>query len=157
MWMRNVDLSPLMRSFIGFDRLQDLVESALEGGNGDSYPPYNIERTGADAYRIVMAVAGFTPDELSVSQTRNALVITGAKKGEEGREYLYRGLPAREFQRRFELADFVRVTGAHVANGLLSIDLVRELPEEMRPRRIEIIDGGKPVEREAMPRLTQAA
>lgn len=154
--MRSIDLSPLMRSFIGFDRLQDLVESALETASADNFPPYDIERCGEDAYRIVMALAGFRPEELSVVQTRNQLIVKGAKKGGGDREYLYRGINARDFEQRFELADFVKVKGASFADGLLSVELVRELPEEMRPRRIEIADGMKAIE-DATPRRLKAA
>jgi len=136
-----LDFSPLFRSSIGFDRIFDLLESAGRVEPIESWPPYDIVKTGDDDYRITMAVAGFTEDELTVTQEPNLLVVRGAKPGEDQTQYLYRGIAARQFQRRFELADHVKVVGAALANGLLTIDLKRELPEEMRPRRIEIARG----------------
>ena len=138
--MQTFDFSPLFRSTVGFDRMMQLLEAASrldEAAAG--YPPYNIEKTGDDAYRITMAVAGFTKDDLSVEVRDNTLVISGKHREEadEG-DFLYRGIAGRSFQRTFQLADFVRVAGAHLTDGLLHIDLVREVPEEMRPRRIEI-------------------
>jgi molecular chaperone IbpA len=141
MWMRDFDFTPLMRSVIGFDRMKDLIESALEGAPVTQYPPYNIEKTGENAWRVTMAVAGFSPSELSVVQEHNELVVTGAKQGDDKAEYLYRGMGTRSFERRLELADFVDVKEARLADGLLVVDLVREVPEEMRPRRIEIASG----------------
>ena len=141
--MLEMNFAPLMRSTVGFDRVMDLMNDALrfERG-GENYPPYNIEKTGEDAYRVTLAVAGFTPDELSVVQEGNSLLIAGSKQGEDTGQYLHRGIAARKFQRHFELADFVKVTGASVQNGLLTIELVREIPEAMKPRRIEIATGG---------------
>ena len=136
-----LDFSPLFRSSIGFDRIFDLLESAGRVEPIESWPPYDIVKTSDDDYRITMAVAGFTEDELTVTQEPNLLVVRGAKPGEDQTQYLYRGIAARQFQRRFELADHVKVVGAALANGLLTIDLKRELPEEMRPRRIEIARG----------------
>lgn len=142
--MRELDFAPLYRSAIGFDRLMDLLQNTAQGELSDNYPPYNIEKTGEDSYRITMAVAGFTPEEISITAQQNLLLVAGAKPGEErDRLYLHRGIAARGFERRFELADFVKVTGANLENGLLSIDLTREVPEEMKPRRIEI-QGAKP-------------
>ena len=132
------DFSPLYRSSIGFDRVFDLLENASRTTTIDNWPPYDIARTGEDDYRITMAVAGFNRDELSMTQERNMLVVSGQKSGEDTGEYLHRGIAGRTFQRRFQLADHVRVTGARLENGLLTIDLKREIPEEMKPRRIEI-------------------
>ncbi|RLP26337.1 Hsp20 family protein [Mesorhizobium sp. YM1C-6-2] len=132
------DFSPLYRSSIGFDRVFELLENASRTTTIDNWPPYDIARTGEDDYRITMAVAGFSRDELSMTQERNMLVVSGQKSGEDIGEYLHRGVAGRTFQRRFQLADHVRVTGARLENGLLTIDLKREIPEEMKPRRIEI-------------------
>jgi molecular chaperone IbpA len=135
------DFSPLYRSSIGFDRVFDLLENASRATTIDNWPPYDIARTGDDDYRITMAVAGFSPDELSMTQEQNMLVVSGQKAGEDTGEYLHRGIAGRTFQRRFQLADHVKVSGAHLDNGLLTIDLKREIPEEMKPRRIEIGSG----------------
>ena len=143
--MRAFDVSPFARSSIGFDRLFDLLESATRADESElSYPPYNIEKLGEDCYRITMAVAGFDRDELSIVAHQNTLTVSGKKKGEENRQYLHRGLAARAFQRQFNLADHVKVTGAALENGLLSVDLVREVPEAMKPRKIEIGSGPAP-------------
>ncbi|MEK0083830.1 Hsp20 family protein [Benzoatithermus flavus] len=137
--MRTVfDFSPLFRSSIGFDRVFDLLENATRFQTTDSWPPYNIEKMGEDQYRIVMAVAGFAPDELNITVEPNLLVVSGEKKVDENVQYLHRGIAAGSFERRFELADFVQVKDASLDNGILTIQLVRELPEEMKPRRIEI-------------------
>ncbi|WP_119458713.1 Hsp20 family protein [Rhodospirillaceae bacterium SYSU D60014] len=136
------DFAPLYRSAIGFDRMMDLVQSTLQSEPSDNYPPYNIEKTGEDAYRITLAVAGFGLNELTLTQQQNTLLVGGQKASENGAEYLHQGIAARAFERRFSLADFVKVTGAQLENGLLSIDLVREVPEEMKPRRIAIGTGG---------------
>jgi molecular chaperone IbpA len=143
--MRAFDLSPFARSSIGFDRLFDLLETAARVDDGESsYPPYNIEKVGEDAYRITIAVAGFERDELQVVAQQNILAVSGRKKSEENRQYLHRGLAARAFQRQFNLADFVKVAGAGLENGLLTIELVREVPEAMKPRRVEIGAGAPP-------------
>jgi len=134
----SLDFSPLFRSSIGFDRIFDLLESASQSEASDNWPPYDIAKTGDDVYRITMAVAGFSESELTISHEPNLLVVSGAKPGEDRAQYLHRGIAGRAFKRRFELADHVKVTGAKLENGLLTIDLVRELPEEMKPRRIEI-------------------
>ena len=138
--MRNIhdDFSPLLRSSIGFDRLFDLLENAARVPSLDNWPPYNIAKTGEDRYRITMAVAGFSPEELDLTVQPNLLVVKGWKRGEEDAQYLHRGIAAGAFERRFELADYVTVTGASLANGLLTVELVREVPEEMKPRRIEV-------------------
>ena len=138
--MRHVDFSPLYRSTVGFDRLFTMLDSLAQPDNGQTYPPYNIERTGEDAYRISMAVAGFSESEISIEAHRNVLTVKGEKTEEqaEGAEFLHRGIAARAFERRFQLADHVEVVGAALKNGLLHIDLKRNIPEEMKPRRIEI-------------------
>ncbi|HEV2502011.1 MAG TPA: Hsp20 family protein [Mesorhizobium sp.] len=139
--MRHVDFSPLYRSTVGFDRLFTMLDSLAQPEGGQSYPPYNIERTGEDSYRISMAVAGFSDDEISIEAHRNVLTIKGERKEEangEGSEVLYRGIAARSFERRFQLADHVDVVGAALKNGLLHIDLKRNIPEELKPRKIAI-------------------
>ncbi|HHQ4647584.1 MAG: Hsp20 family protein [Aeromonas popoffii] len=135
--MRSIDFSPLYRSAIGFDRLANLIESAASNGNA-GYPPYNIEQLGDSDYRISMAVAGFTQEELELSFQENLLTVKGNKQAETDRNYLYQGIAERGFERRFQLADYVRVKGADLKNGLLHIELVREVPEAMKPRKIEI-------------------
>jgi molecular chaperone IbpA len=135
--MRTYDFAPLWRSTIGFDRLFDLVETAHRAGE-DNYPPYNIERLGEDRYQISLAVAGFSPDEISITAEQNMVTIEGGKTDTIEREYLYRGISARPFKRHFNLADYVQVKSAAFDNGLLKIELVRELPEAMKPRRIAI-------------------
>ncbi|MEP1934073.1 MAG: Hsp20 family protein [Roseibium sp.] len=138
--MRHLDFSPLYRSTVGFDRLFSMLDTA--GSETPSYPPYNIERTGENAYRITMAVAGFTDEELSIEAKEHVLTIKGEKsEEEEDREIIYRGIASRTFERRFQIAEFVRVDGASLENGLLHVDLVRELPEAMKPRKIEISSG----------------
>jgi molecular chaperone IbpA len=135
--MRNYDFSPLWRSTIGFDRLFDLAESAQRAGE-DHYPPYNIERLGENRYQISLAVAGFSPEDISVTAEQNVVTIEGNRTEKSEREYLYRGISARAFKRQFSLADHVQVTSATFDNGLLKIELVREIPEAMKPRRIAI-------------------
>jgi len=137
--MRCFDFSPLSRSTIGFDRIFDLLDNASSLAQGDDgYPPYNIARHGENTYRIEIAVAGFAPEELTVTSRENTLIVTGRKAAEEGAEYLHHGIAGRAFERRFNLADYVQVASANLVNGLLSIDLVRELPEAMKPRKVEI-------------------
>ena len=138
--MRNFDLTPLYRASVGFDRLADVMDRALSSDvSAPTYPPYNIEKTAESAYRISIAVAGFTPEELSVEVKDNALHVSARKAAEEGeRTYLHRGIATRAFERRFALADHVRVSGATHEHGMLHIDLVRETPEALKPRRIEI-------------------
>ncbi|MEW9804992.1 Hsp20 family protein [Mesorhizobium marinum] len=139
-----IDFSPFYRSSIGFDRIFDQLENAARPQNGDNWPPYDIVKTGEEAYRIVLAVAGFAENELSITHERNLLVIEGTKADSDELQYLHHGLALRPFARRFELADHVRVTGAKLENGLLVIDFNREIPEEMKPRRIAInADAGK--------------
>lgn len=137
--MRTIDMTPLFRSSIGFDRVSRLIEAALADDAGTSYPPYNIEKTGEHAYRITMAVAGFSPENIDITALDDALVVTGkCKAPAEGARFLHRGIAGRSFERRFQLADHIRVTGASLENGLLHIELVREVPEEKKPRRITI-------------------
>lgn len=139
--MRHTDLTPLMRATVGFDRMMNLLDTATRVDEGTlSYPPYNIEKIGEDDYRIVMAVAGFGEDDLDVTVKENSLVITGKKEdaGNGGAKFLHRGIATRAFERRFDLADHIQVTGARVENGLLSIELTREIPEAMKPRSIKI-------------------
>jgi molecular chaperone IbpA len=139
MVMRNFDFSPLYRSTVGFDRLFNLLDASSRVEQLNNWPPYNIERLGEDQYRITMAVAGFSPEELTVTAQANALIVTGQKKGsEDGAQYLHRGIATRAFKQSFDLADHVMVTGANLDNGLLTIDLKREVPEALKPRRIEI-------------------
>jgi molecular chaperone IbpA len=134
----NLDFAPLYRSSIGFDRMFNLLESASRVQSIDNWPPYDIVKKGDDDYQITMAVAGFTDEELTLTYEPNLLVVEGRKAGEEEREYLHRGIAGRTFQRRFELADHVKVNGASLVNGLLTVDLKREIPEARKPRRIEI-------------------
>ena len=134
----NLDFSPFYRSSIGFDRIFNLLENASAPQSADNWPPYDIVKLGEDAYRIVIAVAGFGEDELSITHEPNLLMIDGAKAENAEMHYLHHGLALRPFARRFELADYVSVVGAKLENGLLIIDLKKEIPEEMKPRRIAI-------------------
>lgn len=138
--MRDFDLSPLYRSAIGFDRMANLIDNISRAEQGQStYPPYNIELTGEDTYRITMAVAGFTDDELNIEVKQNNLTVTGKKMTEKDkRQFLHQGIAARNFERRFQLADYVRVDNASMENGLLHVELVREVPDAMKPRKIAI-------------------
>jgi molecular chaperone IbpA len=138
--MRTFDLSPLYRATVGFDQIADLMDRVLATDVATpNYPPYNIEKLGDDAWRITVAVAGFSDAELSVELRENALVVAARKaEDDSARRYLHRGIATRAFERRFHLADHVRVTGATHADGMLHIDLAREVPEALRPRRIEI-------------------
>ena len=150
--MRSIDITPLYRQTVGFDRLFNLLDTVSQPET-PSYPPYNIERTGENAYRITMAVAGFGEGELNIEVREHALTVR-AEKGEDAgeTEFLHRGIAKRAFERRFQLADHVEVRGARLENGLLHIDLVREIPEAMKPRRIEIQaanDGAPRIEGEA--------
>ncbi len=141
--MRTIDFTPLYRSAVGFDRMANLLESAARTGEPGGWPPYNIETTGENAYRIEIAVAGFKPDELNIEVKENLLTVTGRRTAndETERTFLHRGLAERDFERRFQLADYVVVTEAGLNNGLLTVDLKRELPEALKPRRIEINTG----------------
>jgi molecular chaperone IbpA len=141
--MDGFDFAPLFRSTIGFDRLTQLIDAATHVDNGTlSYPPYNIEATGENAYRLTMAVAGFAAEDLDVTAKEAVLVVTGkARKDEDKAHYLHRGLARRAFERRFQLADHIQVAGANLDNGLLHVDLVRVVPEALKPRKIAIASG----------------
>ena len=140
--MDGFDRSPLFRSTIGFDRLMRLADNATRVDSASAYPPYNIEATGENAYRLTMAVAGFAPEDLDITVKENELLVNGkSKKDEDAAKYLHRGIARRAFERRFQLADHIKVAGASLANGLLHVDLVREIPEAMKPRKIEIAGG----------------
>ena len=142
--MRTFDFAPLYRSVVGFDRLADLLESAATETASTGYPPYNIERTAENEYRIEIAVAGFRPEELNVEVKENLLTVQGRKAAnDDQRRFLHRGLAERDFERRFQLADYVIINEAKLADGLLSISLKRELPEALKPRRIEIDTSGQ--------------
>ncbi len=156
--MRNFDFAPLYRATVGFDRIADLMDRALSADVGQpAYPPYNIEKTDENAYRISVAVAGFSADELTVEVKEGLLLVIARKSAEEpARTYLHRGIATRAFERRFTLADHLRVTGAANADGMLHIDLVREVPEALKPRRIEITrdaSNGATVEAKAVEEL----
>ena len=147
--MRQFDFAPLYRSTVGFDRLAQLMDS-VSGLDADGYPPYNIERLGDNEYRITMAVAGFDKDEFKIDVKESALVVSGEKKPDaKERVFLHRGIAARTFERRFQLADYVEVKGAEFKDGLLHVDLVRNLPERMKPRTIAIASGGDATQIEA--------
>lgn len=137
------DFAPLWRSGIGFDHLLDVLGQA-RNTDETKYPPYDIERTEEDAYRLTLALAGWTPNEITITSEPNALVISGEKAQPEGKHYLYQGISTVSFERRFNLADYVRVREARMANGLLTVDLVREVPEALRPRQIQITAGNGP-------------
>ena len=143
--MRQFDLAPLYRNTVGFDRLFSMLDQMVSVDTAPTYPPYNIERTGENAYRISVAVAGFTDQDLSIEVKENTLSIRGERKQSEGRggEVLYQGIAARTFERRFQLADGVQVNGAGLENGLLHVDLVREIPEAKKPRQIPM-SGAQP-------------
>lgn len=158
--MRTFDLAPLYRATVGFDRIADMMDRVLTTDVAQpSYPPYNIEKTDENAYRISIAVAGFTPDELSV-EVKEATLVIAARKADDAKTvtYLHRGIATRAFERRFALADHMRVTGAVHEHGMLHIELVREMPEALKPRRIEIARGaGKPTQQQiAKPALPEA-
>lgn len=150
--MERFDFTPYRRSTVGFDRLFDLLENQGRANGGDNYPPFNIERRGEDSYRVTLAVAGFRPDDIDITQQHNLLVIQGKKRDEQhAGEMLHLGIANRGFERRFELADYVRVDHAELADGLLVIDLLREIPEAMKPkkitlsgqRKLEVVDQGE--------------
>ena len=148
--MRTIDFSPLYRSVVGFDRLAAQLDQAAAQESAAGYPPYNIERTDENAYRVEIAVAGFRPDELTIEVKENLLTVTGRKAAnDDSRKFLHRGLAERNFERRFQLADYVIVTDAALADGLLSISLKRELPEALKPRTIAINTGEKLIEGKA--------
>ena len=150
--MRNFDLAPLYRATVGFDQIADLLDRVMASDvTQPTYPPYNIEKTADDAYRISIAVAGFGADDLSVEVKDGALVVSAAKAEDDSdRSYLHRGIATRAFERRFQLADHVRVTGASHADGMLHIDLEREMPEALKPRRISIASGDQSVAKDVV-------
>ena len=152
--MTRFDFSPYRRTTVGFDRLFDLLENQHRNGNGDNYPPFNISRVSDDRYSVVLAVAGFKQDDIEITAQQNLLTISGRKSEEsaEKAEFLHLGIANRNFERKFELADFVLVENAHLADGLLTIDLVREIPEAMKPKKISIGTGAENVS----PQLTSA-
>jgi molecular chaperone IbpA len=139
--MSTFDPTPLGRATIGFDRLFDLLNASNQRATEENYPPYNIERTSEDHYQIILALAGFTADEVTITAEQNVLTIEGAKSQKIEHQYLHKGISARPFRRVFNLADYVQVRGASLTNGLLKIELVREVPEAMKPRRIAINTG----------------
>jgi molecular chaperone IbpA len=140
--MRTYDFAPLWRSTIGFDRLFDLLDATQRAAGEDHYPLYNIERLGEDRYQVSLALAGFGPDEIAITAEQNVLTIEGRKADREQRDYIHQGISARQFKRQFNLADYVQVKGALFDNGLLRIELVREVPEAMKPRGIPIGAAG---------------
>ena len=147
--MRTIDFSPLYRSAVGFDRLAALLDAASRAEAPTGYPPYNIETVGENAYRIEIAAAVFKPEELNIEAKENTLTVQGRKTAnDDARHFLHRGLAERNFERRFQLADYVVVTGADLADGLLSISLERQLPEALKARRIEIATGKQQIEGE---------
>ncbi|NNC59569.1 MAG: Hsp20 family protein [Erythrobacter sp.] len=156
--MSRLDFTPYRRSTVGFDRLFDMLESQVRQGGNDNYPPFNIEKRGEDEYRITLAIAGFRPEDLDITAQQNLLTVTGKKRDEsvEG-EMLHVGIANRGFERRFELADYVRVANADLSDGLLVIDLVREVPDAMKPKKIligdqkqlKMVDGDKANEKDA--------
>ena len=138
------DFAPYRRSTVGFDRLFDMLENSTLGQSGENYPPFDLIRAGENEYRIDLAVAGFKPDEIDITAQQNVLIVSGSKKEEsetKGADYIYRGIANRSFERRFALADHIQVRGADLHDGLLAIELVREIPEAMKPRKIEIGSG----------------
>jgi molecular chaperone IbpA len=141
--MRNLDLNSLWRSSVGFDRLFDLIDESARWVGDDNYPPYNIERTDEDHYQISLALAGFSPEEVTITAEQNVLTVEGRKAENGEHQYLYQGISARPFRRVFNLADYVQVKGASFEGGLLKIELVREVPEAMKPRRIAINAGNE--------------
>ena len=140
--MRMYDLTPLWRSTVGFDRLFDLIDDSTHWNGGENYPPYDIVRVGDDHYQIALAVAGFTPDEIAITVEQNTLTVEGRKAQKGDHEYLYQGISARPFRHVFNLADYVQAKTASFESGLLKIDLVREVPEAMKPRKIAIGAAG---------------
>ncbi len=140
--MRGFDFSPLFRSTVGFDRMSRLLDAATQfDDTAAAYPPYNIEKRGEDTYRITMAVAGFAEEDLDITQVEGTLIVKGRARPQDEVSYLYRGIAGRAFERRFQLADYIKVTGAALQNGLLHIELAREVPEALKPRNIRIAAG----------------
>ena len=145
--MRQFDFTPYRRSTIGFDRLFDMMEASARQASSENYPPFNLERLAEDRYRITLAVAGFKPEEIDITAQQNLLLVVGKKSAESDAQrsgFLHLGIANRSFERRFELADFVRVESANLADGLLVIELVREIPDAMKPRKIAVSTGAAP-------------
>ena len=142
------DFAPYRRSTVGFDRLFDMLENSSVGGNGENYPPFDLIKLGDNQYRIELAVAGFKSQEIDITAQQNVLLVTGKKQDEENADYIHRGIANRSFERRFALADHIQVTGADLKDGLLAIELQREIPEAMKPKKINI--GGHSGERSAI-------
>ena len=138
----NFDFSPFRRSTVGFDRLFDMLESG-NGSQADNYPPFDLEKVSDDEYRITLAVAGFRPDEIDITAQQNLLIVSGRRREDDDRQYIHRGIATRAFERRFGLADYVQVKKADLSDGILAIDLVREIPEEMKPRKVSIEGAGE--------------
>ena len=132
------DFAPFRRSTVGFDRLFDMLENSSAGGNGENYPPFDLIKAADNQYRIELAVAGFKPEEIDITAQQNLLIVSGRKREDNDRQYIHRGIATRAFERRFGLADYVQVRNAELRDGILAIDLVREIPEEMKPRRIQV-------------------
>lgn len=151
------DFTPYRRSTVGFDRLFDLLETGARGDPADGYPPFDLEKEGDDSYHITLAVAGFHADEIEITSKPNLLLVTGRKTQEPERTFLHRGIAVRGFERQFQLADYVAVTGASLDDGLLRIDLKREVPEEVKPRRVEIGVGESAPRELATPEGSEAA
>ncbi len=153
--MQTKDLSPLYRTLVGFDRINSLIDNAMRLDAAPGYPPFNVEQTGEDGFRIELAVAGFAPEELNIEFKDGTLTVTGRKAPvEEARRFLHRGIAERSFERRFGLADYVRVDTARLENGVLIVDLVRELPEALKPRTIAI-NSGKTVTAKPKPKVIE--
>ncbi|MEQ1819947.1 MAG: Hsp20 family protein [Terricaulis sp.] len=152
--MASNELNPLYRTLVGFDRIASLMDTAARLDAAPGYPPFNVEQIGEDNFRIELAVAGFGEDDLNIEFKQNSLLVTGQRKAPEQRNFLHRGIAERSFERRFGLADHVRVSGAKLENGLLTIDLVRELPELLKPRKIEI---GSATGAKSKPKVVDAA
>ena len=152
--MASNELNPLYRTLVGFDRIASLMDPAARLDAAPGYPPFNVEQIGEDNFRIELAVAGFSEDDLNIEFKQNSLLVTGQRKAPEQRNFLHRGIAERSFERRFGLADHVRVAGAKLENGLLTIDLVRELPELLKPRKIEI---GSTAGAKSKPKVVDAA
>jgi len=138
----NFDFTPYRRSTVGFDRLFDMLESGAASQAGDNFPPFDLERVDDDRYRITLAVAGFRAGEIDIVAQQNLLIVSGRRREDEERQFIHRGIATRAFERRFSLADYVQVRNADLSDGILAIDLVREIPEEMKPRRVSINGAG---------------
>jgi molecular chaperone IbpA len=146
----NFDFAPYRRSTVGFDRLFDMLESGGAAPAADNYPPFDLERVSDDEYRITLAVAGFRSEEIDIVAQQNLLIVSGRRREDNERQYIHRGIATRAFERRFGLADYVQVKNADLSDGILSIELVREIPEEMKPRKVAINGGSREERREQL-------